>query len=507
MNILVTSGALLYNVIIIVACTIYVVVKDRVAKKKTGAGEDLAMSGRSLHWLPCAAAIALTALGGGHINGIGATTWEVGYSAAFFAFGTGFSMIIVFRYTGVWFRRSGCVTVNELIGKMFHPALAPILGALGIMYCWLVICVETQGMAPVIAQITGLTNFQAGMVGAIIGVLYMVVAGMKQIGLVSMWNAILMYVFGFIAMFYIGFAKGGFAAVESGSILANNPELLHALGNPAILRAYVIGTFLSGGLGLNMAQPQVQAIGAVDDVKTLKKACLAAVPMNTLICVIIIALAIMGKALPGTSGMENGAEGLIGTVLMYLPNWLQVCVIGVFLAAVLSTFAMCVLTGVTQFTRDTLGYFPKYRNMSAAKHAVLNRVWILVIAFSAAVCAVMIRTNTQGALTWGFAWNIPTFFVFIIGLHWKRSPKGGLIAFIVSWALNIVLTFTPLAAVFGLEGNNYSIFMMIASLVVGVVATALDKNAKPSLKATYKKQRALYDSGRGAELAADLAKQ
>lgn len=503
MNILVTSGALFYNIIIIVACTIYIVIKGRSERKRSGEDEDLALSGRSMHWLPCAAAIALTALGGGHINGIGFTTWQVGYSAAFFAFGTGFSMIIVFRYTGIWFRRSGCVTVNELIGKMFHPAIAPVLGALGIMYCWLVICVETQGMAPVIEAITGLTNFQAGMVGAAIGVLYMVVAGMKQIGLVSMWNAILMYIFGFVAMFYIGYAQGGNVAVNEGSLAFTNPELFTALGNPAIMRTYIIGTFLSGGLGLNMAQPQVQAIGAVDNVKTLKKACLAAIPMNTLICAIIIALAMMARSLPMTADLENGAVGLIAVVLMYLPNWLSICLIGVFLAAVLSTFAMCVLVGVTQFTRDTLGYFPAYRNMPAKKHAVWNRVWILVLAFSAALCAVMIRTNTQGALTWGFAWNIPTFFIFIIGLHWKRSPKGGLIAFVVSWILNILLTFTPLASFFGLEGNNYSIFMMIASLVVGIVATALDKGAKPSLKVTYKKQREIFD----AERAATLAKQ
>ena len=496
MNVAITSGALFYNIIIIVVCTAYVLVKDRAANR--GKPEDLALSGRSMHWLPCAAAIALTALGGGHINGLGFTTWEVGYAATFFAFGSGFSMIVTFRFTGMWFRRSGCVTVNELMGKMFHPAIAPMLGALGIMYCWLVICVETQGMAPVISLLTGTTNFQAGFIGAAVGVLYMIVAGMKQIGVVNLWNAILMYIFGFIALFYLGFNQGGFEAVNSSSFLAQNPELLHALGNPAIFRAYVVGTFLSGALGLNMAQPQVQAIAAVENVSVLKKACIAAIPMNMLICAIIIALAMMGKALPLSSAMENGAEGLIGVALMYLPSWLQICLLGSFLAAVLSTFAMCVLVGVTQFTRDTLGYFPAYRNMSHKKHAVWNRVWILVFAFSSATVAVTIRTATLGALTWGFAWNIPTFLIFIVGLYWKRSPVGGLVAFLVSWALNIVLTFTPLAAVFGLEGNNYSIFMMIASLVVGLIATALDKNAKPSFKKTYKMQRAEYDAARGA---------
>ncbi|MCL1829394.1 MAG: hypothetical protein FWG32_07900 [Oscillospiraceae bacterium] len=513
MNVFLTSGALIYNIAIIVIVTAYMLISER-SKKRGIEGEDLAMSGRSLHWFPCAAAIALTSLGGGHVNGIPMMTWGVGYSAMFFIFGNGVAILIIFRFSGIWFRRSGCVTVNDLLGKMFHPALAPILGSLGIMYCWLVICVETQGMAPLIAAITGLTNFQAGFAGAAIGILYMIVAGMKQIGLVNMWNAILMYLFGFIALFYLGYAavgseQGGFAAVAALADSGVRPELFHAMGNPGILRAYAIGTFLSAAVGLNMAQPQVQAIGAVPNVNVIKKACLAAIPMNTLIGLIVVGISMMSYALPLDipAGMLApgeelmGAQALLLVIMQYLPGWLQIAIFGVFLAAILSTFAMCVLCGVTMLTRDVLNYYPAYRDMSAKKHAVWNRIWILVFAFSAALAAITIKENTQPALTWGFAWNIPTLMIFIIGLYWKRSVKGGFIAFVISWAFNIILTFIPgVAAFFNLEGNNYSIFMIIASTVVGLIATALDKNCKPSFKTTYKQQRALYDAGTPVKL-------
>ena len=76
-----------------------------------------------------------------------------------YCLGHGFFFIIVMRYSGVWYRRMGCATVNELFGKMFHPALVPVLAGFGIGYSWMVLCVETQGMAQVISSMTGLSNF------------------------------------------------------------------------------------------------------------------------------------------------------------------------------------------------------------------------------------------------------------------------------------------------------------------------------------------------------------
>ena len=107
-----------------------------------------------------------------------------------------------------------------------------------------------------------------------------------------------------------------------------------------------------------------------------------------------------------------------------------------------------------------------------------------------------IQAQTNAALTWGMAWFIPLFFLFVIGMKWKRSAKGALATVIICWVFNMLLTFTPLASVFHLEGNNYSIFMIVLSVVLGLLFTALDKNAMVNYRTVYNEQRAAFDAAR-----------
>lgn len=156
-------------------------------------------------WFACAASMALTALGGGHINGLSAQSWSTGVATIFYCLGHGLFFIIVMRYSGLWYRRMGCDTVNQLFGRMFNPALVPILAGFGIGYSWMVLCVETQGMAQVISSMTGLPNLTGAIIGAVIGLLYVSLAGLEEVGLVNSVNAILMYVFGIIVLVFIGY--------------------------------------------------------------------------------------------------------------------------------------------------------------------------------------------------------------------------------------------------------------------------------------------------------------
>ena len=305
--------------------------------------------------------------------------------------------IIILRFNGIWYRRFGCVTLNDMFGKMFHPILMPILGGVGVGYCWGILCVETQGLATVISSLTGLSNLTGAIIGALTGILYVYLAGMKEIGYVNIVNAALMYLFGIIMLVYLNFSTPeGWAGINN-NILANNPDLLTILGNPEILRTYVIGTFLACALGLNMAQANIQSAAAVENVQVLRRACTAAIPMNVLFGVIILGLGLAAMALPEPAATGNGAAGVVVLTLTYMPSWLQICVIGVFLAAMLSTVAMVALSLATMFNRDILSYFPYFRNMSPQKEKTWSRVWIVVGCTSAMLGAVKIRL----LLIWG----------------------------------------------------------------------------------------------------------
>lgn len=496
MNWFVTIGGLAYNLIIILIC--YAVIAAR-RRSRGDMEEDFLMGGKQLSWFACAASMALTSLGGGHINGLSAQSWETGVATICYCIGHGFFFLFALRFCGIWYRRMGCATINDVFGRMFHPALVPILAGIGVAYCWMVLCVETQGMGAVISGMTGLPNLAGCFIGIILGILYVYLAGIEQVGLVNSVNAILMYVFGVIVLVFIGYNAtiGGWQPIND-TLLATNEELLHALANPALVKSYVIGTFLVTAFGMNFIQPNIQAAAAVPNVKVLRKACTACIPMNVLFGVIIISLGLTSKALVQMNLIDatNGADGVVYLVLNFMPSWLQVCVIGMFLAAMLSTVAMESLALATMLNRNILSYFPQFKHMSAKREGTLSRVWIIIGGFTAAFAAVTIQAQTNAALTWGFAWFVPLFFLFAIGMFWKRSRMGAMITLLVCWAFNILLTFTPLAAMFGLEGNNYSIFMIVLSLVLGVITTALDKNASVNFRSVYTEQRAAYDAQR-----------
>jgi SSS family solute:Na+ symporter len=498
MNWFVTIGGIAYNFIIIAVCSAYILIR----RKKANTEEDFLFGGKQMGWFACAASIALTALGGGHISGLSYQSWIAGGAVIGVCFGAGLCLVIIMRWTGIWYRRSGCNTVNEMFGKLFHPALVPVLSGFCVGYCWLILCVETQGLANIIASLTGVSNLAGGIIGIIIGILYVSIAGIEEIGLVNSVNAILMYVFGFIALAVLNSGMPGGWATVNGTLLQNNPELVHALGNPEIVRAYVIGTFLSLSLGMNFIQSNCQAVASVDDLRVMRKAGIGAVVMNVLFGAIIIGLGLAAKgmydsgnlALP--AGAENGAAGIIFLIQNYLPNWMQVCVIGMFAAAMLSTISMVSLSIAMMLNKDILHYFKPFQNMSAKKEGLLSRLWVILAGISAAFVAVKIKAAVNTTITWGFSWFIPLFFMFIIGLYWKRSKLAAIVTILVCWACNLALSFTNMAAAFNLEGNNHSIFLCVLSIVFGVILTALDRNAKKSFSKLYKEQRAEYDAAK-----------
>ena len=495
MNPVVTIGGLAYNFVIILICTIVIVIRR---KNRGDEVEDFLSGGRRTGWMATAASMALGVLGGGHINGVPVQTWADGVATIFYCLGTGCFFIFTMRFTGIWYRRAGVDTINDLFAKMLNPAFSPILAGLVVGYAWLVMCVETQSMGVVISNLTGLSMPTACLLGSLLGVLYVLLAGQEEIALVNLINAILMYVFGIICLIFIGTQiKGGWREIND-TILSSNPEFLAVLGNGEILRTYTIGTFLAAALGMNFLQGNVQPCKDSKNVKQLRQACYAAIPMNVCFGMIMVLFGFAGKGLVDSGRLvaADGASSVVQLVLVYMPSWLQICVIGMFLAAMLSTWSMLSLSIALTVNRDILVHLPK--KMSKKTENWTARLWIVIAGLFAAICGLACQGQANLALSWGWGWFIPLFILFAIGMWWKRSRNGSLIAVILCWIVNTLVTFTPLAAKFNLEGNNFSIFMFVFSLIFGFLFTALDKNAKPSFRKTYEAQRAEYDAKRAS---------
>lgn len=170
-----------------------------------------------------------------------------------------------------------------------------------------------------------------------------------------------------------------------------------------------------------------------------------------------------------------------------LPTWVVIWLLAGFVAAILSTVAVCVLGISTIFVN---GIYKEYfkPEMSDRDSVKTLRITIAVVCvLSCAASTLLPSVNTS--MVWLFSWLLPAFWMFVFGMHWKRSNRAALGTIIISAIANCVWTFSDLATVFHLEGSNNSLVMLFFTLIVGVVLTATDKNAKPGMVKLYKEDK------------------
>jgi SSS family solute:Na+ symporter len=503
----VTIGGLLYNVVIILA--VYAWIKIRAGRLHVT--EDFILSGRDFPWYVCAATISLTSLGGQHINGLTAQSWSTGVATIWFCLAQGVVFTVLCRFMAPWFIRMRVVTVPDMLGRMFGPYFLALSCGCFVVAGWSSLSLETQGLAVVVHGMTQLSLAQAAIFGGIIGVLYVFLAGMKEVGWVNLVNAILMYVVCILVLICIGLyvthqGGHGWKTINDYFLTQGQRDLLTAFGNGTIMRTYIIGTFLAIALSMNMSQANLQSALPIRSIRQLNKTLYAAIPANVLFGVIVISIGMAAKAIPEAAATGGGNTGALWIVMHTCPAWLSICVIGAFLAAILSTFAMLSLATSTIIVRDLqIPFFTKRRSMSAKQEGIWVRVWILIVSFTGVWIALGVPNIVQ-AMTWRITFEIPLFVMMMIGFLWKCSSGAGIVTVLFCWVLNCLLTFTGWAALVRLEGNNYSIFMLIFSLLIGVSLTAADRKAKPGMVKRYKEQKESYSRESGTLPAGECVK-
>ena len=484
-------GILAYNLIIILGVGIVI----KFQNKNRGVEEDFALAGRNMHWTTIAASMALTCIGGGHIMGLTAQAASTGVATMWYNIAHGAMMILILCYVCPWYRRLGMQTVNQMFEAIFSPTVVPILTGVSIATGWAIVTLETQGLGAIVSSVTGLEVWQGAIIGGIIGILYVILCGIAQVGWVNLVNASLMFVFLVISCFVLGDTMpGGWAGVNEFYLNNGQGNLLTLFGSTDIVKTYIIGTIVSCLFYNPVVQQCAQAAGTANKVNDLKKACYLAIPLNVLFGIFVIAMGMAANSL----GLGVGGPAVFAMCLNYMPPLLSWCVIGIFLAAILSTFSMISLATGTMVAKDV------HEKYFASKPWTLkqNNRWIRFYLVLFAVFAIAISAYLPAvtdAITWVFSWMAPIFFMFVVGMHYKRSSKACIATWIICWVANMILSLTPLMSILGINGNNYAIVMMILSVVFGFGLTALDKNAKPSFISVYKSERAAYDARRAAK--------
>ncbi len=468
-------AVLAYEIIVIVGLGLYFAKRK---DKEAGEGGFL-LSNRDLPVAVVAVTLALTVLGTPHIFGLFEMSWHIGVTSLWFGLAHVILLVVACTSTGLWARRLNITSMPEMISKIFGETPRLMVGCVMAGLIWGILTLESQGIGIVFSTVTGMSIQQGAVIGGVLGILYVCLAGMKEIGWVNLINCFVMYVGLIVAMIFmtLNLPEGGWGRVANFYINQDQAYMLSLVGTPELLFTFALGTVLSVTFCQSISQQLMQPAMAAKNEKTIKKALWIAAPVNGLFGVFIVCLGLAAKANPEFSPLGPKMAGTT-MLLNTLPAWLVAWLFAALLAAVLSSFAMAVMAPATIFTIDI------YKNLfnpdATEEHeAKITRIAIIILGVLAVAVAGYLPPIVA-AINWLFAWMTPVFWLIIFGLFWKRSNTAAIWTMIITWVLNGLWSFSSLPELMGLVGTPNVYVTLASSLVFGIILT-FTTEGKPGL--------------------------
>jgi SSS family solute:Na+ symporter len=465
MNTGILIAVLAYEVLIILGVGLWIARREASHPKREG---DFALAGRHLPMPVIAITLALTVLGTAHILGIFEIAWFLGAAAVWFSISHVVLLVLVCLTTGLWVRRLGLTTVPEILEMLFGRVTRLVVSCTMAGVIFGILTIETQGIGIIISSMTGWEIRNGAIVGAILGIFYVVLAGMKEVGWLNLVNAIVMYLGLILATIFLAFKLPGndYSSVAEYYTSSGNDYMLNIYGTPEIFFTFALGTTVAVVFSQGINQMLMQPCMSADSEKTVRRALWIAAPLNGLFGVFAVVIGLTAKTVPEFAAL--GPKVAATTMLVnYLPPWLAALLLASFLAAILSTFAMTSLAPATLFTVDI--YKNLYKpNASEAELAKVMRITIIILAVIAMTVAAFLPP-ILAAMNWLFSWLVPIFWVVVFGLFWKRNSKVAVTTLVAAWIANSAWSFTSLPQVLGMETAPNAYITLAVTLVVGVI--------------------------------------
>ena len=472
MNAGILVAVLIYEVALILGVGFWLAKREASHPPSEG---DFALAGRNLPVAVVAITLALTVLGTAHILGIFELSWYLGAAAVWFSLAHVILLVLVCLSTGLWVRRLGLTTVPEILDLLYGRGTRLVVSCTMAGVIFGILTIETQGIGIVIASMTGWSIRNGAVVGGVLGVFYVVLAGMKEIGWLNLVNAVVMYLGLILATIFIAFRLPGqnYDTVARFYNSSGDEHMLSIYGTPEIFFTFALGTVIAVVFSQGINQMLMQPCMSAESEKTIRKSLWIAAPLNGLFGVFAVVIGLTAKTIPEFAAL--GPKVAATTMLVnYLPPWLAALLLASFLAAILSTFAMTSLAPATIFGIDI--YRNLYRPQASEKEiAKVIRITIVIMAVVAMSVAAFLPP-ILAAMNWLFSWLVPIFWVVIFGLFWKRDSLVALVTLFSAWAANSAWSFTTLPDLLNMSAVPNAYVTLAVTLTVGVVGNLLSSS-------------------------------
>ncbi len=465
MNAGILIAVLIYEVVIILGIGLWLAKRDASHPHREG---DFALAGRHLPVPVIAITLALTVLGTAHILGIFELAWFLGAAAVWFSIAHVALLVLVCLSTGLWVRRLGLTTVPEILDLLYGRGTRLVVSCTMAGVVFGILTIETQGIGIIISSMTGWSIRNGAIVGAILGIFYVILAGMKEIGWLNLVNAVVMYLGLVLATLFLAFRLpgGNYNSVAEYYNSAGDEFMLNIYGTPEIFFSFALGTTIAVVFSQGINQMLMQPCMSAQSEQTIRKALWIAAPLNGMFGVFAVIIGLTAKTVPEFAAL--GPKVAATTMLVnYLPPWLAALLLASFLAAILSTFAMTSLAPATIFSFDL--YKNLYRpHATEEEMARVMRITIVVLAVIAMSVAAFLPP-ILAAMNWLFSWLVPIFWVIIFGLFWKRNSAVAVTTLIAAWIANSAWSFTGLSELLGMPEVPNAYVTLAVTLTIGVI--------------------------------------
>jgi SSS family solute:Na+ symporter len=460
-------SVLIYLFVLVVGVGWFLARHEKRSKHVATEGE-FALGGRSLSTPVVAVTLAFSVLGTAHILGVFELSWTLGASAVWFSLAHVILLVVVCLSTGLWVRRLGVSTVPQILELLYGEKTRLLVCCVMAGVVAGLLTVETQGLGILMATMTGWSIREGAIAGGVIGILYVIFAGMKEVGYLNVINAVVKYGGLILATIFLAMRLpgGNYDSVKHFYLDQGHAEMLSIYGTPQIMATFALGTVVavlfSQGISQMLLQP---AMGAKNE-NTIRKALWIAAPVNGMFGVFAVVIGLTARSLPQYQVL--GPKVAATTMLIdLLPTWLAALLLASFLTAVLSTFAMACLAPATLFSVDI--YKRLYRpDASEAQVKAITRIAIIVLG----VVAILVASSLPpilASVNWLFSWLVPVFWVVVFGLFWKRSATVAVTTMVTAWVINCAWSFTDLPTWVGAAGIPNAYITLGVTLIIGVV--------------------------------------
>ena len=456
------TAVLAYEIITIVIIGLWV----NYSQARRAKGVDVfTHAGHGLPVPAVALTLALTVLGAVHVIGVFELTWQLGAAVLWFSFAHVILLCVICLATGRWVRRLRITTVPQLLESSYglETRLLVTCAMIGVVFG--ILTLEAQGLGVLFYTMTGWPIHIGGIVGSVLGLLYVILAGMREITYLNIINAVVMYVALILAVVFIGIALpgDGYNTVAEVHRTAGNERLMDPIGDLAVIMAFGLPIVLAVVMSQSVSQMTLQTAMSARSERTLKRSMWIAAPVNGMFAVFAVILALAAMSLPEYA--DRGAKVATTDMLIeLLPSWLAALLLAAFVGVILSTFAMVALASSTLFANDI--YKRLYQpEASEADVTRVTRIGIVVFGTLGMFVAMFMPPILSGG-AWLLAWLTPVFLIVVFGLFWKRNQRVVITALIVAWILNSAWSFTDLPKWLGLDGLHNVYITLFSSLTI-----------------------------------------